>query len=422
MRILIISNLYPPAQLGGYEVLCAETARCLGQHHEVKILTSDRLGIASDPDVIRELAFLPEGVRHTLRAPAATVHAVKVTRRVLAEWPPELVFVWNGSAMPQAAIRIAEQSGAAVAYSICEGWFQSLYSGDRFMRDLAALRPGVRGLWGRAMRAVNRHPALRLDLTTRVPASICWVSDALRRQTPLPPTVEPVEQRVIYTGVHEPALWTSVERRPRGDPPLVAFVGRLEPQKGPDVAYRALAALRDLHGVEARLVLVGRPDPAMEPQLDRLGCELGIADRVEQLGQVGQARVASLMGEAAALVVPSVWQEPSGGICLEAGLARVPVVASRSGGMPEGLLEEEHALYFDIGDHEGCAAALARVLENPEEARARSARAFERAQSFTFDHYMAQMNEFVEAALRSGVELVGDRLLHGVHHDPDVLG
>jgi glycosyltransferase involved in cell wall biosynthesis len=97
-----------------------------------------------------------------------------------------------------------------------------------------------------------------------------------------------------------------------------------------------------------------------------------------------------------------VWDEPSGGICLEAGLARIPVVASRAGGMPEGLLEEEHALYFPIGDHDSCADQLARVLGNPEETAARTDCAFERAQAFTFDHYMEQMNEFVDAAVTAG--------------------
>jgi glycosyltransferase involved in cell wall biosynthesis len=165
------------------------------------------------------------------------------------------------------------------------------------------------------------------------------------------------------------------------------------------VAYRALAALRDRHGVEATLALAGRPYPGMGAALARLAADLAIEDHVRLLGQVPQPRVAELMGKASAIVVPSVWQEPSGGICLEAGLARVPVAASRSGGMPEGLLEEEHALYFPIGDHDACADALARLLKDPAETEARAARAFERAQSFTFDHYMAQMNEFVDAAV-----------------------
>jgi glycosyltransferase involved in cell wall biosynthesis len=267
------------------------------------------------------------------------------------------------------------------------------------MRHLTPGDSGPRALWATGVRAVNRHPALRLDVTTRVPASICWVSEALRRLVQVPPTVEPLEQRVIYTGVHDPDLWAGIERRPAEDPPLIAFVGRLEEQKGPDVAYRALAALRDEHGIDARLVLAGGARPEMAAQLDRLGAELKIADRVEQLGRVSQPEVAELMGRASAIVIPSVWEEPSGGIALESGLARVPVVASRSGGMPEGLLEEEHALYFPIGDHDACAAQLARVLRDPSDAEARAARAFERAQSFTFDRYMEQMNEFVDAAV-----------------------
>jgi glycogen synthase len=109
--------------------------------------------------------------------------------------------------------------------------------------------------------------------------------------------------------------------------------------------------------------------------------------------------VGDLLAGASALVVPSTWQEPSGGVCLEGGLARVPVVASRSGGMPEGLREEEHALYFPIGHADACADALARVLTDTAETEARTARAFERARQFSFDNYMAQMDEFLAAAV-----------------------
>jgi len=401
MRILVISNLYPPASRGGYEVLCAETVERLRDRHEVTVLTSSHQGVPGEPGVIRELAYLPPGKASAVRAPAAAVAAAKVARRVLDELRSELVFVWNGAAMPQAAIRIAELSGAAVAYSVCEYWFERLYRGDGFMRHLLPGDSGLRALWAGGVRLVNRHPALRLDTRERVPASICWVSEALRRLVEIPPTVEPLEERVIYTGVHDPELWTGVERRPAEDPPLIAFVGRLEEQKGPDVAYRALADLRDEHGLDARLVLAGRQVPEMARELERLARELRIGDRVEQLGQIDQPQVAELLGRASALVVPSTWEEPSGGICLEGGLARVPVVASRSGGMPEGLHDEEHALYFEIADHRGCAAQLARVLADPADAAARSARAFERAREFTFDRYMELMNEFVDAAARA---------------------
>jgi glycogen synthase len=207
-------------------------------------------------------------------------------------------------------------------------------------------------------------------------------------------------QHVIYTGVHDPEMWMGLERRPPTGPPTIAFVGRLEEQKGPSVAYRALAALRDRHGIDAQLKLAGRGSPEELLLLDRLARELRIEDRVELLGQLDQPGVGELLAGASALVVPSTWQEPSGGVCLEGGLARVPVVASRSGGMPEGLREEEHALYFPIADADACADALARVLTDTAETEARTARAFERARQFSFDNYMAQIDAFLSAVMK----------------------
>jgi hypothetical protein len=67
--------------------------------------------------------------------------------------------------------------------------------------------------------------------------------------------------------------------------------------------------------------------------------------------------------------------------------------------MPEGLRENEHALYFPIGDADACADALARVLTDNAETEARTARAFGRAQQFNFENYMTQMSDFISAAV-----------------------
>jgi glycogen(starch) synthase len=416
MRILVISNLFPPAVRGGYEVLCAETVKRLRERHDVTVLTSTSPDVAPEPGVVRELELLPIGKRSALRSPLAALRSAKSTGRLLDSFRPELIFIWNGAQIPHAAIRLCEYSGVPVAYSVCEHWFGGLYKRDQFTRHLPPGDRGLRALWARVVRAVNRHPALRLEAERKVPVSICWVSEALRRGTELPATAEPLVERVIYTGVHDPDLWTSLERRPPTDPPTIAFVGRLEPQKGPSVAYRAIAALRDRHGIDAQLKLAGRATPEKLLLLERLARELQIRDRVELLGQLDQHHVGELLSGASALVVPSTWQEPSGGVCLEGGLARVPVVASRSGGMPEGLREEEHALYFPIGDADACADALARVLTDVAETEARTARAFERARQFSFDNYMAQIDEFLSATVtahaRAGQPVVAGRHRH----------
>jgi len=399
MRILVVSNLYPPVQLGGYEARCAVTSDRLREWHEVHVLTSTyRRGDAPhDPSVRRELPFLRHGRRSIPLAPVASAKAMRVMRDTLADVRPDLVFVWNGSAIPHAALQVAHESGIPVAYSVGEHWFRLLYSSDAFARFLLPGQHGLRGAWARVARLVNRLPALRVDPLRPARAAVCWNSDATRRSSGLPPMISPTHEVTIYPGVPEPERWSRLERRP-GEKPAIAYVGRVEAVKGPDVAYRAVAELRDRHGVEARLVLAGSCDTAMRRELDDLADRLRIADLVELRGPLDHAAIGRLLEESHVLVVPSVWEEPFGIVLLEAALARVPVVASRSGGMPEALREGSEARFFEIEDAAGCADALAETLRDPAATDARVAAAYERANALSFERYIAEMERFVSQA------------------------
>ena len=129
-----------------------------------------------------------------------------------------------------------------------------------------------------------------------------------------------------------------------------------------------------------------------------LARELGVADRLRLTGPLNGAALESEIVEASAWVVPSVWDEPAGMTCIEAGLARVPGIFSRVGGITE-LFAEDQALFFERGDHEGCAAALEEALDGGEQVDARVARAFERGQELSFGPYLAAMDEFLTEGL-----------------------
>ena len=101
---------------------------------------------------------------------------------------------------------------------------------------------------------------------------------------------------------------------------------------------------------------------------------------------------------ATAWVVPSVWDEPAPMVITEAGLARVPVVSSRVGGIPEMLREPTETLLFDRHDAAGCAAALAETLAGGPVVQARVERAYERATALSFGPYLEAMDEFLRAA------------------------
>jgi glycosyltransferase involved in cell wall biosynthesis len=248
------------------------------------------------------------------------------------------------------------------------------------------------------MRLVNRLPVLQLDPARPVAAAVCWNSEALRRLSPAPPSVDVALERIVHPATRQGEAFVGLPRRP-AQVPTIVYIGRIEGYKGVDVAYRALALLRDRHGVAARLVVAGSGDAGYEAELRELAAELGLGDAVEERGKLDTEALANLLGEAHAVVVPSVWEEPAGLVCVEAALARVPVVASRVGGIPELLRDEDDALLFTPGDADACAGALARTLREPEATARRVASAFAAAQRFRLPAYLEGMDAFLDDAL-----------------------
>jgi glycosyltransferase involved in cell wall biosynthesis len=431
VRILVVSNLYPPVVVGGYEKRCAHTVQWLARSHEVLVLTSrhgrraveregrvptsghgrrvegrvptsghGRQAQEREVRVVRELPFLSHSVAGALRAPLASLQAARTMRRLLREYRPDLVFVWNAAQIPRAVVAIACEAQCAVALSVADPWLSAFVEGDQFLRHLQPGDRGLRRIWAGMLALLNRLPDLRVDLRSPRPVAIAWNSQALREMTAVPPCLEAVRERVIHPASRNEELFAGIERAP-APTPLIAFVGRIESEKAPDVACRAVALLDERHGIQARLVFAGTGTKEALGELRELLGELGIERRVELRGSLDANGVAELLAQAHALVVPSRWQEPFGLVALEGALARVPIVASASGGMPEMLSAEEEALFFAIDDIEGCAAALARTLEDPEATAARVARAHARARTYSLERYRADYEAFVEEALAS---------------------
>jgi glycosyltransferase involved in cell wall biosynthesis len=405
MRILVVSTFYPPVALGGYEVECAGVVERLRERHEVRVLTSDRdsMRVCTDPGVSRELALLSHDRRGALRAPLASLRAVGAARAAL-EWEPELIYGWNGSSIPQAALRVLADSRLPLAFRVCEHWFGGIFTTDQFLRELLPARRGpARSAWAAGCRALNGHPALRLQPTAPVRAAISWNSEALERLVEVPPFIETVLERVGHSVPRYGDLYAEVMRAPAPEPEIV-FLGRVTPYKGLAVAIEALALLRSQLGFGASLVVVGPEDPGYGAEMRRLAARLGVADAIRWLGQQTPEQAAAALARAHALIVPSTWDEPFPLVTIEGALARVPLVASDVGGIGEGMHDEEHALLFARGDGAGAAAALARVLGEAEETAARVGRAFERAQAFRIGPYLDEQERFVEDALAASRE------------------
>ncbi|MFN2384404.1 MAG: glycosyltransferase family 4 protein [Gemmatimonadota bacterium] len=179
-----------------------------------------------------------------------------------------------------------------------------------------------------------------------------------------PYTARPVE--VIPYGVPLPEAPPSGERA-LAEPTLL-FVGRLVARKGVD---RLLEALATLAGRRWRLEVVGfGPD---RDALERQAAALGLAERVAFLGRVPNAELEAAYSRAYGFVLPATLDaradtEGLGVVLLEAMAYGVPVVATRMGGIVD-IVEDGVNGWLVEDSVPALAAGVARLLDNPDQAR-----------------------------------------------------
>ncbi len=190
------------------------------------------------------------------------------------------------------------------------------------------------------------------------------------------------------------------------DAPLVVGVSRLVPRKGFDVLLRAVASLAGrLPGLVLAVAGDGRDRPRLEREARRAGAP------VRFLGKVPDDQLPPLIGcaDAFAMCCRDRWlgleQEGFGIVFLEAAACGVPVLAGRSGGSDEAVLDGVTGLVCDRpGDAAAVAATLLPLLADPAFARRLGHAARQRAERhLSYDQLAARL----DAALLSAEERAG---------------
>ncbi|HEX8921251.1 MAG TPA: glycosyltransferase [Pyrinomonadaceae bacterium] len=149
------------------------------------------------------------------------------------------------------------------------------------------------------------------------------------------------------------------------DEPLVLAIGRLSSEKAHIDLLSAFRHLTNLNPeVKAKLIIVG--DGPERQSLEAAAVAYGISGRVHFAGQI--SNVKPYYAAADVLVLPS-HSEGSPYVLLEAMAAGLAIVATKVGGVPEMVEDEESALLVPPRDSEAMARAISRVLTDTELAR-----------------------------------------------------
>jgi glycosyltransferase involved in cell wall biosynthesis len=144
---------------------------------------------------------------------------------------------------------------------------------------------------------------------------------------------------------------------------------RLFPKNGVEYLVRAMPYISAR--LDAEAVVVG--DGPERERLEALARELGVQDRTLFLGARPHHEMPGLLSAGDVAVFPSL-MEATSVAALEAMACELPVAASRVGGLPE-IVDDEVGALFEPGDPEALAAAVTRLLADPDLAeRGRRAR------------------------------------------------
>lgn len=187
--------------------------------------------------------------------------------------------------------------------------------------------------------------------------------------------------RVIYPGVDTDRFRPGepdrelIDRFQLDGKSVLLTVARLDERKGHDTVLRALAAL-GAEGERLAYLIVGKGRE--EARLRRLADDLGLHDRVIFAGYVPDADLPRYYTLCAVFVMPNRTTtqtalagdiEGFGISFIEASACGKPVIAGRSGGASEAVVDEETGLLVDPESPDAVAAALLRVLRDPDLAR-----------------------------------------------------
>lgn len=359
VRILVLSNMYPPHAYGGYEQSCRDVVeRWEKAGHEVLVLTSTVKvpGVAESPAeergaVRRELdiywedhEILNPPLLRRLRWERANARRLE---RALRDFRPDVVSAWAMGAMSMGLLSALGRRRIPVVSVICDEWPVYGPVVDAWLRPLAS-----RGSLARGIGLATGLPVSPPDLDQLGPA--CFVSDFLRTVVrERSPWSFPVSG-VVFSGIATDEF--VFETRPATWDWRLLYVGRIDPRKGIDTVVRALALLPE----QATLDICGTGDNSHLGELRELATSLGVSARVDFTSSPRE-ELCERYAAADVLVFPPVWEEPFGLVPLEAMACGTPVVATTVGGAAEFLYDGENCVTFAPGDERSLVEALERV-------------------------------------------------------------
>ncbi len=352
MRILVLSDLYPPYYKGGHEIQCEFMVNSFREHgHEVFVLTcnqgaKDRMG---EKQVFRKLystiPFSPKkksrinGINLLIKEAILSRLNFFITKKMIIRIKPDIVYSGQLSGISVFPIKAIQKYSVPIIHHVGNYYLISLIkmcvSEKRFFRRI--LRQVIHGF----------SDIGALDFTHVVAVSNFVKSKYLQAGLPseyvtvIPPMGISLEKIIEENRVCSMPTY----------PFKLLFVGRLIENKGLHVAILALSHLVNDRKIDnVKLDVIGEGCCSYTDEMIELASDLGLKSKINFRGKLSQDETFSEYSKYHVLVVPSVWEEPFGLVVIEGMACGVSVVASKIGGIVDIVENGKNGILVPPGD------------------------------------------------------------------------
>jgi len=356
MRILCVAAAYPPYVKGGGSKASESIAKALSEHgHTVRVITvadNERFEVRDGVEV-KTLKTLNVYWNYWIKQSAVAKllwHALENfnprallrMRREIAEFLPDIVVTISIENINVATWVAAWMLGCPIVHVI-HSYFMMCWRGTMFSKNRNCERPCLQC----RVASIGKKICSQLvdGVTAEASHSLSMHHEQGYFKRATARTI-PGAVRIPKSIPNFSVTGTSAIR--------VGYIGMLTTNKGVSTLGAAAALLGEDAPFE--YLIAGDGDPEFARQV----LSKFPASKTTYLGWVNPNSFYPMID---VLVVPSIWAEPFGNVCVEGLSFGVPAIVARSGALPGIIDHGTNGLVFQAGDHEGLAACL-RTIES----------------------------------------------------------
>lgn len=361
MKILVISNFYPPYHLSGYEVGCRNIVEFLkARGHNIRVLTSN-YGLGErriEGHVYRWLrAYLKENSawRHVVIKEVINQTAFK---EICLDFQPEIVFIFNLSNISISLGTIAQEIGLPTCYYISDNWFITK-EGDHWYQ-----------IWSNGKRGHEVLPYISRKFKLITPEKHLNFKNLIFTNRNLKNISRQLSKLEKYTAIIPWGIdndYFSYKESPGRKPNRLLYVGQIKPNKNLDIAIKALGILkRDYDCNALSLNLVGKKSSTdYVSYLRNLAKKYGVLEKIYFSDFNSRLNMRALYQAHDIFIFPSVCEDSSSIAILEAMSCGLPVVSTAIESLSDVLKDEFDALVFPKENPKLCATQILRFIKDP---------------------------------------------------------